>query len=590
MNMANDRSQEIEKLRQLLLLEQDNQRIAELEAELQRLRAYVDDTEVLQDKVEPILADAIARKIDESRDEMAEALAPVMGRAIKRQIQEAKDDITDALYPVIGATIRKAVAESMRKLAQTVNEKLNRAFSVQLLVQRLKARVTGVPAESLIIKDSLPFQIEQAFLIHRETGILLAHTAHPESQHAANQELISGMLTAIKDFAPTVVEGGEHQDINKISYDDFEIYVEPGKYTYLALVISGVEPENFYNEVHRFSERIHRQYHKELRAFDGDTAPFAPLQGRMRALIQDFSNTGTPTKDQKPSSSNNALKFILGLAAIALILFLALHYVPNKLTERHLHQQIENLRAAEPLVDATGVQFRVHGGTLRVSGTVPSQEVKDELLRAISGAVAYRELEDHIAVRRHQMTLNELRSLLEEKLAGWLSTDISTLRFVIDGDVLTVNGDVASETDKMLLASTLAHFAPFRVIVNNLTLAPNARRDVAAVKIFFAQGSAKIMPNEQQKLRTLAQTLRTLPFDTLLVIGHSDAIGTPDVNMAISRRRAENVKQFLVQQGVPAAQIVTRGMGYRQPVSTENTEAARARNRRVEFKILPEVP
>jgi len=586
--MANDRSQEIEKLRQLLLVEQDNQKIAELEAELQRLRAYVDDAEVLQDKVEPILADAIARKIDESRDEMADALAPVMGQAIKRQIREAKDDITDALYPVIGSTIRKAVAEAMRKLAQTVNEKLNRAFSMQLIAKRIKARLTGVPAESLIIKDSLPFQIEQIFLIHRETGILLAHTTHPGSHFAANRELVSGMLTAIKDFAPTVVESGEYQDVNKISYDDFEIYVEPGKYTYLALVISGVEPENFYEEVHRFSERIHRQYHKELRVFDGEVAPFAPLQSRMRALIQDFSSAGAE-KARKPPSSN-ALKIVLGLAAIALILFLALHTIPNKLAERRLHKQIENLQAAEPRVDAAGIQLQVHGHTLRASGAVASQRMKDELLRTIAGAVRYRNFEDHITVRRQKMTLSQLHALLQEKLAGRLSADLSSVRFVIDGDALLLNGSVATETDKMLLAATLAHFAPFRVIVNNLAIAPGASEVIAATKIYFAQGSAEITPAERQKLLALAQTLRCLPFDTLLVIGHSDALGTPTANMTISRRRAENVKQFLVQQGVPAGKVVTRGMGFRQPVSTEDTEAARARNRRVEFRIQPEGP
>ena len=587
--MANDRSQEIEKLRQLLLLEKDNNKLSELADELERLRAYVDNAEVLQDKVEPILADAIARKIDESRDEMAEALAPVMGRAIKHQIQEAKDDITDALYPVIGATIRKAVAEAMKKLAQTVNEKLNRAFSVQLVAKRIKARLTGVPAGELIIKDALPFQVEQIFLIHRETGILLAHTAHPESQYAANRELVSGMLTAIKDFAPTVVERGERQDVNKISYDDFEIYVEPGKYTYLALVVSGVEPENFYEEVHRLSERIHRQYHKELRAFDGDVAPFAPLQGRMRTLIRNFSKIETEKGGEQPSS--NALKYVLGFAGLILFLFLSLHYIPNKLVERRLQKQVTSLLADAPLVEAAGIQFEVDGNVLRASGAVASQRIKDDVLRAIADRVEYNRLEDDIAVRGHKITLSQLQSLVAEKLAGRLSTDFSAIQFVVDGDMLVLNGSAASETDKMMLASTLARFAPFRVIINNLVVSPpGAASEIAAVKLFFDPGRAEISPVGQRKLLALAQKLRVLPFDTLRVIGHSDAVGSRATNLAISERRAENVKRFLAEQGIPAAKIVTTGVGNRQPVSADNTEQGRARNRRVEFRIQPEVP
>ena len=63
----------------------------------------------------------------------------------------------------------------MKKLVKTINEKVDRALSFQLFFSKIKSKITGVSEGELALKDALPFQMHEIFLIHKKTGILLSH-------------------------------------------------------------------------------------------------------------------------------------------------------------------------------------------------------------------------------------------------------------------------------------------------------------------------------------------------------------------------------------------------------------------------------
>jgi len=73
--------------------------------------------------------------------------------------------------------------------------------------------------------------------------------------------------------------------------------------------------------------------------------------------------------------------------------------------------------------------------------------------------------------------------------------------------------------------------------------------------------------------------------DRIRVVGHTDSQGTEQYNQALSERRANAVKDYLVSKGIPASEIETQGMGESQPVADNSTKAGRAKNRRVEIDI-----
>ena len=68
--------------------------------------------------------------------------------------------------------------------------------------------------------------------------------------------------------------------------------------------------------------------------------------------------------------------------------------------------------------------------------------------------------------------------------------------------------------------------------------------------------------------------------------GHTDNIGDPALNMTLSKDRAKNVKQFLIEQGIQANRLDSKGFGMSKPLAKNTSEAGRAKNRRTEFVII----
>lgn len=104
--------------------------------------------------------------------------------------------------------------------------------------------------------------------------------------------------------------------------------------------------------------------------------------------------------------------------------------------------------------------------------------------------------------------------------------------------------------------------------------------------VFFASGSAELLPESQAELTRAATLFKANPKLRVEIGGHTDSVGTDVANQALSRRRAEGVRQFLIGIGVPAANLQAAGFGEAKPAAANRTEQGRALNRRIEFTIL----
>ena len=110
------------------------------------------------------------------------------------------------------------------------------------------------------------------------------------------------------------------------------------------------------------------------------------------------------------------------------------------------------------------------------------------------------------------------------------------------------------------------------------------------IQVTFASGllfefdSDVIRGNARSNLDALADNLNKYSKRDLLIVGHTDAIGTSWYNQDLSERRAASASRYLRSRGVDS-QIVTRGRGEDEPVATNDTEEGRSRNRRVEVAI-----
>jgi outer membrane protein OmpA-like peptidoglycan-associated protein len=109
--------------------------------------------------------------------------------------------------------------------------------------------------------------------------------------------------------------------------------------------------------------------------------------------------------------------------------------------------------------------------------------------------------------------------------------------------------------------------------------------------VTFASGllydfdSDAIRPEAAVNLRSLAASLLEYPNTELLVVGHTDGVGSDSYNQDLSARRAQAALRYLSSQGVASARIHSSGRGEMEPIATNETEAGRQANRRIEVAI-----
>jgi outer membrane protein OmpA-like peptidoglycan-associated protein len=100
--------------------------------------------------------------------------------------------------------------------------------------------------------------------------------------------------------------------------------------------------------------------------------------------------------------------------------------------------------------------------------------------------------------------------------------------------------------------------------------------------VLFASGKSQILPTAQERLRSVAEALKD-DQRPILIVGHTDSTGKTDMNQQLSEKRADAVKKFLIQRGIPDERLRTMGMGESEPVASNASPEGRANNRRVEI-------
>ncbi len=230
--------------------------------------------------------------------------------AIERSIKNNPQQMVDAIYPVMGPAIRKAISGALTSMAQSLNQRLTYNFSLQGLKWRLESLRTGRSFAEVVLLHTLVYRVEQVFLIHRETGLLLQHCA---ADHATTQDpdMVSGMLTAIQDFVHNSFRANHGDLLETFQVGELAVWVEQSPQAFLAGVVRGNAPATTRDYLRATLESIHLEFYGALADFAGDAMSFAATRPLLQGCLQ--------TEYQPQSANITPLMVVTGVVLAALL-------------------------------------------------------------------------------------------------------------------------------------------------------------------------------------------------------------------------------------------------------------------------------
>lgn len=547
---------------------------------LERLHQRIDDPESRTEDVSGVVAEAIQRRRDQGGgDALSEALAPTIETALRESVRKDPGPLVDALFPVMGPAIRRSILETLRSFLASFNQVLDQSLSWQGVKWRIEGIRTGRPFTEVALLHSLVFRVEQVFLIHKRTGLPIAHAVAP-AVAMQDPSLVSGMLTAIQDFVRDSFQTGQAQSINRLNVGDLDVCIESGPYAILAAVIRGVAPRSLHDKLAETLENIHAEYASQLVRFDGETDAFANVeQDLARCLESKFREEAQP----KTRGYNYAL--VAGILVVALLGA----WLGWRGWQSHRWNQL-----AATLNDQPGITVTFIG---REHGRYVIRGLRDPLAPDPRKFVVDAQLNPAQA-QFHWMPYYALDDvLIQQRAINALAPPVGVTLAVRDG-VLHVSGQPASKWLNDLRSRAL--FVPgIRSVdlqsgTQEQMAFADAKTKLQGVVVRFAIASATLSSVERENLRSLVPMIKELlnstptPRDSIKIeiLGHSDATGAEKANQNLSQRRADRIASELIRFGIPRGTLHAKGLATSEPVRPENSEENRQFNRSATFRVI----
>lgn len=228
-------------------------------------------------------------------------------------------------------------------------------------------------------------------------------------------------------------------------------------------------------------------------------------------------------------------------------------------------------------------------GQIVITGTVPDEASKAGLLARLREVYGADKVVDQLNIGAVVLPANWNNYV--QKLINQNLKLVHHGQLKVDGNVVHIRGEVANEVQRQQIASDMATSLNSSYTVNNglrLSSTEQATLDkILANRIVeFNSGNAILTPKGQEILNELSVAILKFKDKKLEVIGHTDNTGLRTSNVLLSKARADAVKEYLANKGINPESISTSGNGSDNPVASNDSVEGRARNRRIEFRVV----
>ncbi len=273
------------------------------------------------EEVSEVLPDAVARSSGKG-SRLSDATLPIVEENIRESVLRNPRVLADALFPVIGPAIRKAISAALSSMVQSFNQTLEHSVSPKGLRWRLEAMRTGRSFGEVVMLKTLLYRVEQVFLIHRETGLLLEHVSQ-NPQDTEDGDMVSAMLTAITDFAHDSFKTDEDATLDSFKISGLNIWIESSPDGILAAVIRGNPPLELRETFSLAIEKLQFSFEREFDSFSGDADIFAGARPELQKCLL---YQAEEAKQAGFISPTNVALGVLGLILLIFVGYFGLDY------------------------------------------------------------------------------------------------------------------------------------------------------------------------------------------------------------------------------------------------------------------------
>lgn len=227
-------------------------------------------------------------------------------------------------------------------------------------------------------------------------------------------------------------------------------------------------------------------------------------------------------------------------------------------------------------------------GQVLVSGTVPDEASKAGILARVHELYGAQNVVDQITIGAVVVPANWASHV--QKMIGSNLKQITKGQLKIDGNIVSVKGEVANEVQRQRIASDIAtNLNPTFTVNNGLRVSASEQSVLDSTLgnriVEFDTGKSTLTQKGLSILDELSIPLLKLQNKKLEIIGNTDNQGFRPSNIALSYARAEAVKAYLSTKGISADLISVSGQGPDRPIASNENVEGRSRNRRIEFRI-----
>ncbi|MGH1537793.1 MAG: OmpA family protein [Gammaproteobacteria bacterium] len=511
------------------------------------------------EKISKVISEAIAIRCKQD-ESVSQALVPSIEDAISISAKRHPKRLANALFPVIGPAIRESVAETVGAMMQQVNQLLENSLSARSIKWRINAFRTNRSFAEVMLSETVLYQVEQVFLIHRESSLLINHLTSADAI-VKDPDMVSGMLTVVTDFVKDSFVVDKQQNVKSIKFGQLNLLFEAGPHAIIVAAVRGLIPADLQITIREQLEELHRLYGNKLEVYDGNAEQFPDTYMQLDKCLLSKKKI-----DHADGSNKQKLPWAAIIAVGLLILLPFAWWMFNKF-EQNKWQNIVNQLQAEPGIVV--LNHYKHNGEYIVDGMRDTYSVDPEEIvaahQSFDGTVkwnmqSYYSNEDDIVRKRLLTVLNPPKGVEANFQAGQL----------------TIKGE--AEADWI---AELPNKLPFIWGVGNMdTSQLREKRDlnlkiqqlvgsIEEVVIEFAPNSSELSIDELKSMHNFYQQMVSLQdiarktgrVFKLGILGFADKSGTTSANVLISDDRARSVHEVLVSKGVSEEYLLAKGLG-----------------------------